>query len=70
MVSYLPLPRWGALSGKSARTCRRWRLSLCVLILACSPQRRTGPLRPAFSPALERVLPTNVCSASSSMAKP
>jgi hypothetical protein len=41
MVSYLPLPRWGALSGKSARTCRRWRLSSCVLILACSPQCRT-----------------------------
>jgi hypothetical protein len=40
MVSYLPLPRRGALSGKSARACRRWRLSSCVLILACSPQCR------------------------------
>src|SRR5664280_3931121 len=36
MVSYLPLPRRGALSGKSARTCRRWRLFSCVLFLACS----------------------------------
>ena len=36
MVSYLPLPRRGALSGKSARTCRRWRL---FLVRAHQPQR-------------------------------
>ena len=28
--SDLPLPRWGVLSGKSRRTCRRWRLYLCA----------------------------------------
>jgi hypothetical protein len=56
----LPLPRRGALNGKSARTCRRWRLFSCVLVLACllAAKKRnlfarlcTVPLKPSLRSA-------------------
>jgi hypothetical protein len=57
MVSYLPLPRRGALSGKSARTCRRWRLFSCVLVLACSPPCRTAEIEHRHNAPIQTALP-------------
>lgn len=56
--SDLPLPRRGVLSGKSPRTCRRWRLFFV--------QRETG----AFYLQSRRLNPSAFCGRSSFLAKP